>query len=90
MGEEVDDDDDFAAAFAELKGELGNSYRDRQQVLPGITGLAQVTLGYDTDLDGVRRKVRKDLEYIRSRSTSEDLLIMAKTLPVMVSRKVWS
>jgi lipopolysaccharide/colanic/teichoic acid biosynthesis glycosyltransferase len=75
--------------FAELNGELGNRYRDRQQVLPGITGLAQVTLGYDTDLDGVRRKVGKDLEYIRSRSTGEDLLIMAKTVPVMVFRKVW-
>jgi lipopolysaccharide/colanic/teichoic acid biosynthesis glycosyltransferase len=75
--------------FEELNGELGNRYRDRQQVLPGITGLAQVTLGYDIDLDGVRRKIGKDLEYIRRRSTSEDLLIMAKTVPVMVFRKVW-
>ena len=75
--------------FADLHQELGRRYRDRQRVLPGITGLAQVKQGYDTDLDGVRRKVALDLEYIGKRSATEDLSIMAKTLPVMVFRKVW-
>jgi lipopolysaccharide/colanic/teichoic acid biosynthesis glycosyltransferase len=75
--------------FSELHGELGWRYRDRQKVLPGITGLAQVHLGYDTDLDGVRKKVEMDLEYIRSRSATQDLTIMAKTVPVMVFKKVW-
>jgi len=75
--------------FAELHDELGSRYRHRQKVLPGITGLAQVSLGYDTDLDGVRRKVDMDLAYIRKRSASADLEIMAKTVPVMVFRKVW-
>lgn len=75
--------------FAELTGELGSPYRSRQRVLPGITGLAQVNLGYDTDLDGVRRKVAMDLAYIKKRSASTDLEIMAKTVPVMVFRKVW-
>jgi lipopolysaccharide/colanic/teichoic acid biosynthesis glycosyltransferase len=75
--------------FSELHEELGWRYRDRQRVLPGITGLAQVNLGYDTDLDGVRRKVDMDLEYIRSRSAAQDLSIMAKTVPVMVFKKVW-
>jgi lipopolysaccharide/colanic/teichoic acid biosynthesis glycosyltransferase len=74
--------------FAELRQELGH-YRDRQRVLPGITGLAQVQLGYDTDLESVERKVELDLEYIRRRSASEDLMIMARTVPVMVMRKVW-
>ncbi len=64
--------------FAELDGELGHRYRHRQRVLPGITGMAQVHLGYDTDLDGVRR-----------RSAGKDLEIMAKTIPVMVFGKVW-
>ncbi len=77
------------AIFAELNGELGRRYRSRQRVLPGITGLAQVELGYDTDLDGVRRKVDMDLAYIRKRSASKDLEIMAKTVPVMVFKKVW-
>jgi lipopolysaccharide/colanic/teichoic acid biosynthesis glycosyltransferase len=39
-------------------------YLDRLQVLPGITGLAQVNLPPDTDLDSVRRKLVLDLDYI--------------------------
>ncbi len=74
--------------FAELREEL-REYRHRQRVLPGITGLAQIELGYDTDLEGVRKKVDLDLEYIRRRSAGRDLMIMAKTVPVMVFRKVW-
>lgn len=75
--------------FQELTGELGTRYSRRQRVLPGITGLAQVTLGYDTDVDGVRKKVAKDLEYIGRRTPAKDIAIMAKTVPVMVFRKVW-
>jgi lipopolysaccharide/colanic/teichoic acid biosynthesis glycosyltransferase len=74
--------------FADLREDLRH-YRARQRVLPGITGLAQVTLPYDSDLRDVQRKVRLDLEYIRRRSPAEDLLIMAKTMPVMVLRKGW-
>jgi lipopolysaccharide/colanic/teichoic acid biosynthesis glycosyltransferase len=72
--------------FAGLSGEVGR-YRDRQRVLPGITGLAQISLPYDTSAADVQNKVRLDLEYIRRRSVSQDLLIMAKTMPVMVFRK---
>ena len=75
--------------FAELRDEI-EEYRDRQRVLPGITGLAQVNQGYDTDLAGVRKKVDLDLTYIRHRSPIRDLSIMAKTLPVIVLRKVWT
>ena len=74
--------------FAELRTEV-TGYPQRQKVLPGITGRAQVTLGYDTSLDDVRRKVELDLDYIENRSALEDLTIMAKTMPVMVFRKVW-
>jgi len=72
--------------FADLREDLRH-YRARQRVLPGITGLAQVSLPYDTDLASVREKVKMDLEYIRRRSAAEDLVIMAKTMPVMVLRK---
>lgn len=75
--------------FSELKNELGPRYRTRQRVLPGITGLAQVQQGYDTDLESVREKVRLDLEYINGRSPATDLQIMARTVPVMLFRKVW-
>jgi lipopolysaccharide/colanic/teichoic acid biosynthesis glycosyltransferase len=42
---------------------------------------------YDQCLEDVRQKVRYDLEYIHRRSLSEDLRIMARTLPVMVGKK---
>jgi lipopolysaccharide/colanic/teichoic acid biosynthesis glycosyltransferase len=74
------------AIFANLSEELSH-YRRRQKVLPGITGLAQITLPYDQDLNTVRNKVDLDLEYIRRRSVAHDLMIMAKTMPVMVMRK---
>ena len=75
--------------FQELRRELGG-YHERQKVLPGITGWAQVNLGYDTSIDDVKKKVELDLEYIARRSASKDLEIMAKTMPVMVFRKVWN
>jgi lipopolysaccharide/colanic/teichoic acid biosynthesis glycosyltransferase len=74
--------------FQELRKELG-SYQERQKVLPGITGWAQVNLGYDTSVEDVRKKVELDLEYIGRRSAAKDLAIMARTMPVMVFRRVW-
>jgi len=62
-------------------------YQGRQRVRPGITGLAQVNQSYDQCLDDVRKKVSLDLEYISRQSLSEDLKIMALTVPVMVFRK---
>ena len=72
--------------FSELRREV-RRYTARQRVLPGITGWAQINQGYDTSIDDVRRKVELDLEYIDRRSATEDLMIMAKTMPVMVLRK---
>jgi len=72
--------------FATLSEEL-KAYRERQRVLPGITGLAQVELPYDQSIDDVKRKIDLDLEYIRRRSAVEDLIIMARTPAVMVLRK---
>jgi polysaccharide deacetylase family protein (PEP-CTERM system associated) len=40
------------------------NYLDRLAVRPGITGLAQVQLPPDIDLDGVRKKLVCDLHYI--------------------------
>jgi lipopolysaccharide/colanic/teichoic acid biosynthesis glycosyltransferase len=53
-------------------------------VKPGITGLAQINLSYDSCLEDVRAKVRYDLEYIKCQSMTKDLVIMAKTVPTMV------
>ena len=74
--------------FQGLRNEV-RGYGLRQKVLPGITGLAQVNLGYDTCIEDVRRKVELNLKYIEERSAAKDLQIMTKTLPVMVFQKVW-
>lgn len=62
-------------------------YGYRQKVKPGITGLAQVSLGYDQSVEDVKKKVEKDLEYIADRTAWTDVKIMAKTVPVMLFRK---
>jgi lipopolysaccharide/colanic/teichoic acid biosynthesis glycosyltransferase len=62
-------------------------YADRQRVLPGITGWAQVNHHYDRCLDDVRRKVQLDLEYAARQSALEDMKIMLRTVPVMILRK---
>ena len=59
-------------------------YPLRQRVKPGITGLAQINLSYDSCLEDVRAKVRYDLEYLKKQSLAQDLAIMAKTVPTMV------
>ncbi|MBI4502657.1 MAG: sugar transferase [Gemmatimonadetes bacterium] len=69
-----------------LRGRIGR-YQQRQRVLPGITGLAQINLCYDRTLADVRRKVALDLQYISRQSTIEDLWIMLQTVPVMLGRK---
>ena len=62
-------------------------YPLRQRARPGITGLAQVNQAYDTSIDDVRTKVRYDLQYIERRGVAKDLIIMARTVPVMIFRK---
>jgi lipopolysaccharide/colanic/teichoic acid biosynthesis glycosyltransferase len=64
-----------------------DTYPRRQRVLPGITGLAQVSQPYDRDIEDVRRKVQYDLEYASRVSAMEDLKIMCRTLPVMLTGK---
>ncbi|NNM06139.1 MAG: sugar transferase, partial [Gemmatimonadetes bacterium] len=72
--------------FKELRSEISD-YSKRQQVLPGITGLAQINNGYDTTVKDVERKLGYDLEYLEDCSTAEDFKIMAKTVPVVLGRK---
>jgi polysaccharide deacetylase family protein (PEP-CTERM system associated) len=62
----------------QLQGRIEN-YMDRLAVRPGITGLAQVHLPPDIDLDGVRKKLVCDLHYIRSLSAWIDFRIMLCT-----------
>jgi lipopolysaccharide/colanic/teichoic acid biosynthesis glycosyltransferase len=67
-------------------------YRQRLQVRPGVTGLAQVHLPADTDIASVRRKVAYDAFYIKHLSLWLDLRLIFCTgmglvgIPYTVSR----
>lgn len=54
-------------------------YDDRHNVLPGITGLAQVQLAPDSDLESVRRKLEFDLLFIERLSLLLDARILIAT-----------
>lgn len=54
-------------------------YSDRHLVKPGVTGLAQVQLPADTDLNSVRRKLAYDLFYIRRISFWLDVRLVVCT-----------
>lgn len=72
--------------FQELQNRIEN-YAWRQQVLPGITGWAQINQQYDRTLEDVERKLSFDLEYLARRSWREDLRIMLLTVPVILLRR---
>lgn len=55
-------------------------YLNRLAVRPGITGLAQINLSPDTDIDSVRRKLILDLEYLETVNLSLDFRIFLCTL----------
>ncbi len=63
----------------ELAASIAN-YAERHTVLPGITGLAQVQLAPDTDLESVRRKLRYDLHYIDHASIGLNIRILLATV----------
>ena len=72
--------------FKELRQQVDH-YHQRQRALPGITGLAQVNHHYDQTVDDVRIKLRYDLEYLSRKSVAEDLRIMLRTVPAVLTKK---
>jgi lipopolysaccharide/colanic/teichoic acid biosynthesis glycosyltransferase len=69
-------------------------YMERLRVRPGVTGLAQIQLPPDTDIDSVRRKLIYDLHYIHHRGLWLDFRIIVGTVfkmchvPFSVARRV--
>ncbi|MEM0908530.1 MAG: sugar transferase [Pseudomonadota bacterium] len=59
-------------------------YRLRHRVRPGITGLAQVELGYAEGIAATTRKVRADLDYIKRKSLRLDATILVRTVWVVL------
>jgi lipopolysaccharide/colanic/teichoic acid biosynthesis glycosyltransferase len=56
------------------------NYRQRLAVRPGLTGLAQVQHGSDTDLASVRRKLDYDLYYVECMNPWLDLRLVVGTV----------
>lgn len=56
------------AIFQDLAGTI-TQYKQRQRVLPGITGWAQINHRADQCIEDVQRKVTLDLEYMRQNPT---------------------
>ena len=56
------------------------AYRNREAMLPGVTGLAQVQLPPDTDVEDVRRKLACDLYYRDIASLWLDVRIVLSTI----------
>lgn len=62
-------------------------YRERHTVRPGISGLAQIQLGYIEGHDATVRKVHSDLRYIETTNLKLDLWIFWNTLLTIVFRR---
>jgi lipopolysaccharide/colanic/teichoic acid biosynthesis glycosyltransferase len=54
-------------------------YRHRLLVRPGVTGLAQVSVPADTDIESVKRKLAYDLYYVQNLSLRLDVQIIVST-----------
>lgn len=68
--------------YPELEQRI-HGFSQRLYVIPGITGLAQVSGGYDLSSE---EKILYDIEYIKTRSIATDLKILLRTVGVVLSR----
>jgi lipopolysaccharide/colanic/teichoic acid biosynthesis glycosyltransferase len=66
--------------FVTVLEEQVPGYLNRLAIVPGITGLAQINLPPDSDLDSVRRKLIVDCEYIRTAGFWMDARIIFCTI----------
>lgn len=71
--------------FVEQLTDQVPNYMFRLGLKPGLTGLAQIINGYDTDLESFRRKVNLDLLYLQNCCLWNDLQILFRTIRVVLS-----
>jgi lipopolysaccharide/colanic/teichoic acid biosynthesis glycosyltransferase len=60
-------------------------YRYRHVVKPGISGWAQVNLGYVSGVDGINTKLQYDFYYIKYFSPWLEILILFRTIKTMLT-----
>ncbi len=65
--------------FVDVLSRAIPGYARRHDVRPGITGVAQINLPPDTDLESACRKLELDLQYIQQSRLSLDLRVIACT-----------
>jgi lipopolysaccharide/colanic/teichoic acid biosynthesis glycosyltransferase len=70
--------------FVHLLAEKIPDYTERLAVRPGITGLAQLNLPPDSDLNSVCRKLYLDLQYVRQAGWFLDVRLLLCTLGRLV------
>lgn len=73
--------------FVEELSQKVDNYKQRLEVKPGLTGLAQIENGYDESVSSVITKVKHDLDYINRRSIWFDIKIILKTVKVVFTGK---
>jgi len=61
-------------------------YRERHMVRPGISGLAQVNLGYAEGTDATRQKVNADHNYIKNAGFTQEATLVLRTIKTVLSR----
>jgi lipopolysaccharide/colanic/teichoic acid biosynthesis glycosyltransferase len=69
-------------ALVETYREKLPNYDARHAVTPGLTGLAQVELGYASDLFETEKKLAYDLRYIELYGPNTDFLIVLRTIKI--------
>ena len=74
--------DYYTHALEYLKNIEG--YPDRHTILPGITGLSQVKLGYVENLESISKKVAIDIYYIQNLGYIAELKIIFSTILVII------
>jgi len=72
--------------IARLSTEIPD-YLQRLGLKPGLTGLAQIINGYDSNLESIRRKVALDLLYLQNCCLINDLKILLRTVGVVITGK---
>lgn len=71
--------------FVERVQQAIPNYHERRVIPPGITGWAQINLGYTDDIDGARRKLELDKYYIKHLSLKLDATIVLQTVITVLS-----
>ncbi len=71
--------------FIEQLSEEIPNYINRLGLKPGLTGVAQIVNGYDTDLESFRRKVHFDLLYLQNCCLWNDFKILLRTVRVVIT-----